>query len=95
MLAHNIRGIGGGTAVEVELSHQYHDAAMRQLAAEGQSDIMVFDMEAHMKERCITEPLRAEKLAPIDIHQRLLNVYGKQTVHVSTVRRGGAFQQWQ
>jgi len=28
-----------------------------------------------------------EKIAPNDIHRRLLNVYGDQTVDVSTVRR--------
>ena len=44
-------------------------------------------MEARMKQRCIIEFLHAEKIAPIDIHRRLLNVYGDQTVDVSTVRR--------
>ena len=32
-------------------------------------------------------------MAPIDIHQHLLNVCGDQTVYVRTV--GGVFQQWQ
>jgi len=40
-----------------------------------------------MKQRCVIEFLHAEKIAPNDIHQRLLNVYGEQTVDVSTVRR--------
>jgi len=48
---------------------------------------MASDMEVRMKQRCVTEFLHAEKLAPNDIHRRLLNVYGDQTVDVSTVRR--------
>jgi len=57
------------------------------MTAEGQSDKMAFDMEVHMKQRCVIEFLHAEKIAPNDIHRRLLNVYGDQTVNVSTVRR--------
>ena len=34
-----------------------------------------------------TELLNVEKMAFIDIHQRLLNVYGDQTADVSTVRQ--------
>ena len=49
---------------------------MWQIAAEGQSDKMVSDMEVHMKQRCATEFLHVEKIAPIDIHQSLLNIYG-------------------
>jgi len=48
---------------------------------------MASDMEVHMKQRCVIEFLHAEKIAPNDIHRRLLNVYGDQTVDVSTVRR--------
>ena len=50
-------------------------------------DKMASDMEVRMKQRCIIEFLHAEKIAPYDIHGRLLNVYGDQTVDVSTVRR--------
>jgi len=56
------------------------------MTAEGQSDKMVSDMEVCMKQRCVIEFLHAEKIAPNDIHRRLLNVYGDQT-DVSTVRR--------
>jgi len=49
---------------------------MRQMAAEEQSDKMASDMEAHMKERCIIKFLHAEQIAPVDIHQCLLNIYG-------------------
>jgi hypothetical protein len=45
---------------------------MQQMSAERQSD-----MQVHMKQRCVTESLQAEKFAPSDIHQRLLNVYGE------------------
>ena len=56
------------------------------MAAEGQSDKRASNMAMRMKKRCVTEFLHAEKIAPIDIHQCLLNVYGDQTVDVSTVR---------
>ena len=39
-----------------------------------------------MKQRCVIEFLHAENMAPIDIHQHLLNVYEDQTVDASTVR---------
>ena len=57
------------------------------MAAEGQSDRMVSDMEVHMKQRCEIEFLHVENMAPIYIHQHLLNIYGDQTVDVSTVRQ--------
>jgi hypothetical protein len=46
------------------------------MAAEGQFDKMVSDIEVHMKQRCVTELLHAHKIAPNDIHRRLLKVYG-------------------
>ena len=61
--------------------------AVRQMTAEGQSDKMASDMEVRMMQRCVIEFLHAEKIVPNDIHRRLLNVYGDQTVDVSTVRR--------
>jgi len=60
---------------------------MRQMTAEGQSDKLASDMEVHMKQRCVIEFLHAEKIAPSDIHHRLLSVYGDQTVDVNTVRQ--------
>ena len=57
------------------------------MTAEGQSDKMASDMEVRMKQICVNEFLHAEKIAPSDIHRRLLNVYGDQTLDVSTVRR--------
>mgnify|MGYP001860934035 CR=1 FL=1 len=65
-----------------------HVVAVRQMAAEGQSDKMASDMEVRMKERCGIEFLHLEKMAPTDIHQCLLNAYGTPTVDVSTVRQG-------
>ena len=64
--------------VEVEPSRQYsvNFVAVRQMTAEGQSDKMAPDMEVRMKQRCVIEFLYAEKIAPNDIHRRLLNVYG-------------------
>jgi hypothetical protein len=75
-------------AVQVETSANIllSFVAVRQMAAEGQIDKMVSDMEVHMKQRCVTELLHAEKFGPNYIHRRLLNVYGDQIVGVSTVR---------
>ena len=61
---------------------------MQELTAEGQSYKMMSDMEVPMKQRHVTEFLHAEKMAPIDIHGCLLNIYGDQTVNVS------AMMQW-
>ena len=58
------------------------------MAAVRQSDRMASDMEVRMEQRCDTEFLHAEKMAPTDIHQCLQRVYGDQTVDVSTVRGG-------
>jgi len=57
------------------------------MAAEKRSDRMVSDMEVQMKQRCVTEFLHAEKIAPTDIHGHLQNVSRDQTLAVSTVRR--------
>jgi len=45
---------------------QLHGVAVRQVAAEGQSDKMVPDVEVHVKQRCATEFIHAESIAPID-----------------------------
>ena len=50
------------------------------MAAEGQSDRMASDTEVQMNQRYVIEFLHVEKMAPFDIHQHLLNVYGDQTV---------------
>ena len=57
-----------------------------------QSDKMASDKEVRMEQRCDTEFLHAEKMAPTDIHQCLLNIYGDQTADVSTEAVAGAFQ---
>lgn len=44
-------------------------------------------MEVQMKQGCVTEFPYMEKIAPTDIHQCFMNVYGNQTVDVSTVRQ--------
>jgi len=46
-----------------------HFVAVWQTAAEEQPDSMASDMDVHMKQRCGTEILHAEKMAPTDIHQ--------------------------
>ena len=48
---------------------------------------MASDVEVWMKQRCVTEFLHVEKIAPIDIHWCLLNFDGDQTVDVSTMRQ--------
>ena len=42
---------------------------------------------AKFKQRAVIEFLVAEGCEPIEIHRRLLNVFGNETVDVSTVRR--------
>jgi len=55
----------GGMAVEDEPSHQYPITCgcVWQVSAEGQSDKMASEMEAQMKQRCVTPPcvLHVEK----------------------------------
>ena len=84
----------GGTAVLVEPSTNIslYFVAVWWMAAEGQSDRMASEMEVCVKQRCGTEFLCAEKMAPGDIHWCLQNAYGHQTVNVSTVRW---WWQWQ
>jgi len=53
---------------------------MCQMTAKGLSDKIVSDVEVCMKQMCITEFLDVEKIAPIDIHQYLMNIYGDQKV---------------
>ena len=43
-------------------------------------------MEVQMKQRCVTELLHVEKIAPNDVYQHLLNIYVDQPADVSTVR---------
>ncbi len=57
------------------------------MAAEGHSDTVASDTEVLMKQKHVTEFLHAEEMAPADIHQCLLNIYGDQPVDVSTVRQ--------
>jgi hypothetical protein len=59
---------------------------VRQMAAERQSDKMASDIEVSMKQRCVIEFSMRKKFALNDVHRRLLDVYGDQTVEVSTVR---------
>ena len=75
----------GGMAVEAEPSHQY-SINVKQIAGEEQSDKMASDMEELMKQKCVSEFLHTEKMAPIDIHQYFLNVSENQTVDVSMVK---------
>ena len=67
------------------------------MAAEEPSDRTVDDMEVHMKQGWGIEcDCKKKKMAPMDIHWHLLNVYGDQPngcEHSEAV--GGAFQQCQ
>ena len=58
-----------------------------KVAAEGQADKMVCNMDVYMKQRCEIEFSPEEKIALIDIHWCLPNICGDQTVDVSTVRQ--------
>ena len=86
----------GSMAAEVEPSCQY-PVPLCWRAKDGSRvafSKMASDMESCIKQRCVTEFLHAEKMAPTDIHRHWLNIYGDQTVDVSTAV-GGKFQQWQ
>jgi len=53
-------------------------------------------MEVSMKQGCGIKFLHAEKIAPTEIDQRLVNVDGNQALDVSTVKQWVVFQQrWQ
>ena len=88
----------GGTAVEVEPSHQYLLSvfAMWQMAGEWQSVIMAFGMEVCMMQRCFTEFLHVEKNGT-QRHSSVLAEClwrpGSGCEHSEVV--GAAFQQWQ
>ena len=56
------------------------------MAAEGQCDKIMSDMEVCMKQRCVSPFLHMEKMAPTDIHRFFLNISGGQRVDVSTVK---------
>lgn len=58
------------------------------MEAEGQFARMASDVEVFTAQRCATEFLHEENMAPTDIHWLLLNAYGDQTVDVSTVNVG-------
>ena len=59
------------------------------MAAERQSDRMVSDMEVHIKKKCGTEFLHTEKIALINIHGHLPNVFEDRMVDMSAVRLHG------
>lgn len=61
--------------------------AVQQMAAEGQPDKMASDMELCTKQRCVTELLHEETVAPNDIHWHLLDISADWTVDVSTERQ--------
>jgi len=67
---------GGGIQHRLNLptSTPLHAVAVWQMAAEGQSDRIAFDMEECMKWRGVTEFHHVEKMAPTDTHRHLLNI---------------------
>lgn len=50
-------------------------------------------MEVRIKQRGGIE-LHVEKMAPNDVHQQLLNIYGDQRGHERSEAAGGVLQQW-
>ena len=88
MLAQNGRGGCSWTAVEDEPSHQYSNTFRCCVTNVSRGALWQnnSDMEMYMKQSCVIEFLHVETVAPIHIHWSFLNVYGDQTVHVSTVR---------
>ena len=72
-----------------------HFVAMWQMAAEGQSGRMVSDVEAFMKQRCVTEFLHAEKMAPTDIHRHLWTFMDTKWWMWAQWGASRGIQQWQ
>jgi hypothetical protein len=60
---------------------------LRQIAQLKSCIKMEADIDVRLKQRCVIEFLNGEHIAPIELHQRLKNFYGEQTVDISTVRR--------
>ena len=75
ILAHDVIDVGGIT-IEAQPSANIllHVVAVWQVAAEGQSDSTVSDMEVHMEQMGVTEFLHMEKFLSTDIHWCLLNL---------------------
>ena len=48
---------------------------------------MTTPLDVRFKQRAVIEFFVAENVKPVDIHRRLLAVYGNQTLDVSSVRR--------
>jgi len=64
------------------------------LAAEGQCDNTVPDMEVCMKQSSVTDFLHWGNNAPIDIHWCLLSIWRPTSGGEHSEVVGGAFQQW-
>ena len=56
------------------------------MTAEEKFDTIVYDMEVHLIQMCITEFPYMFEIAPTHIHRCLLNIYRDLTVNVSTLR---------
>ena len=69
--------------------------AVRQTAAEGQSDNMASDMEVHMKQRCVTEQLHAAETAPTDVLTLAERFWRPTSGCEHSGAAGGVLQQWQ
>ena len=97
LLAHSVRGTCWWYGSRSWSSHQYllNIVAMWQMAAEGQSDKIVSDLEVHMKQRGVTEILCAEKKRDIHWHSSMLAEHlwrsNRGCEHSEAV--GGVFQQ--
>ena len=57
------------------------------MAAEGQPDRMASEVKVHMKQKTGIEFLHVKKMAPVDTDPLSLNIYGDQTVDISTVKQ--------
>lgn len=93
MLAHNVRGGGGGMVVKVEPSTNspLHFVTVWQTAAEEQSNKINYDMEAWMKQKCVKICLKQKKWHPLTFiwMSYFLNTCGEQSVDMSMVKGGG------
>ena len=78
-------------AVEVEVSHQYFITCLCHGTGGSKGAVWqngIWHESAHEAKVChLFHSLWKNKMAPIDIHRLLLNIYGECTVDVSTVRQ--------
>jgi len=79
-------GVGGGTAVGAEPSHQYSITFCCHVTDSSKRSVWHNCHLTRMKQKYRTEFFHMEKMVPIDFYSCLLNVSGDQTVDLSIAK---------